>query len=337
MSSRVLVVNANWLGDVLFSTPALRALKISGRAAHLTVMVPPRCADALRGNPHVDEILVAPDRKLWRRPADLLRVAGDLAQGRYDTAIFFKRSRTKALLAGLAGIRERAGYSSGAFGESLTRPLGLPPRDVHRIDLYLEIAKRLGVEPAGRVPEFHPTDADRSMARELLASRGVGKSQPYVVAHAGGNWDLKRWPAGHFSRWIRLFRARRPWIVVLCGTAAERPLVERLRTEAADTGVVSICGETSLGALAAVLSAAKFLITNDSGPIHLAATQKTPILGLFGPTSPERTGPVSDGRVSIVRRDPGCEIPCYFRSCDHRLCMEAITPEAVLEEAERLA
>jgi len=97
--------------------------------------------------------------------------------------------------------------------------------------------------------------------------------------------------------------------------------------------VVSLCGKTTLDVLARLLKGAEFLLSNDSGPIHLAASQKTKLIGLFGPTSPVLTGPVSDAPMSILWKDVGCEVPCYYRSCNYRVCMELVTPQEVFQKS----
>ena len=116
---------------------------------------------------------------------------------------------------------------------------------------------------------------------------------------------------------------------MVCGTRSEKGLADEIAARFSDGRAVSLSGETSLGELAALLKRARFLVSNDSGPIHLAASQKTKILGLFGPTSRELTGPISDGPVRILSKDVGCRVPCYFHDCDYRVCMELITPEEV--------
>ncbi len=335
--SRILIVNVNWLGDVLFSTPAIRALRKHRPDAFLACLVPPRCRELLERNPHLNEVITLPDDTSFLRSAGgTLAAAFALGRRRFDTAVFFHRSRTKMWAARAAGIRERLGFERpGGVAALLTRTVPLPKAPLHRLDLFLALLGGLGVPSDGRRIEFVPGEGAAAELETLLASCGVRSDEPYAVVHPGGNWDLKRWPAGHFARWIRLFRERFGWKVVLCGTAPERGVVEAIRAEAGE-GAVSLCGRTSLGALALLLKRARFLLSNDSGPIHLAASQGARILTLFGPTSPELTGPVSEGRTLEIRKDVGCEVPCYFRSCDHRVCLDLVTPEEVLERTREL-
>lgn len=334
--NRILVFNVNWLGDVLFSTPALRALRKARPGAHIACLVPARCREALANNPHVDEVIVADDDTSFFAWPRALALAVSLRARRFDTAIFFHRSKTKAFVARLAGIPERFGFDASAVRRGLTRAWPPPVPPFHRIDYFLGLVRAIGVPDDGRTPDFFPREEAERELDDLFREKGLRRDAPYVVVHAGGNWDLKRWPPAHFAEWIRLLRARRPWTAVLCGTASEAGVAESIVKEFPAGEAVSLGGRTSLDALALLLRGAKLLVSNDSGPLHLAATQKTPILGIFGPTSAAETGPISDGPLRIVSKDVGCEVPCYFRDCDRRVCMEWISPQEAFAEAESL-
>ena len=236
----------------------------------------------------------------------------------------------------LAGISERIGYDTPDRRRFLTRIIPPPANPLHKTDFFLNLLAAINVPSDGRVPDFF---SDPEMEKTFLNRRrewGIGNGEPYAVVHPGGNWDLKRWPAALFIEWIRIFRKEYPWKIFLCGTESEKLITDTIMREFSTDAVISLCGQTNLGELALLLKGAKFLLSNDSGPIHLAASQKTKIIGLFGPTSPDLTGPISDASVEILRKDVGCEVPCYFRSCHYRVCMDWITPQEVLEKARGL-
>jgi lipopolysaccharide heptosyltransferase II len=218
----------------------------------------------------------------------------------------------------------------------LTHALEPPASPAHKIDAFLYLLSGVGIPAAGRAPELVPTSEERASLEARLSAAGVRPADALAVLHAGGNWALKRWPAGYFVRWIRLLRAKGPWKIVLCGTASEEALAREITGAFADGTVVSLCGGTSLGELAALMRRASLVVSNDSGPLHVAASQRARILGLYGPTSPRETGPVSEGPVRILWKDVGCQVPCYFRDCDHRACLDLLTPEEVFERTEEL-
>lgn len=323
---KTLVVAPNWMGDVLFLTAALRALRRSGD--NVVCMVPERCALLLERNPNVDEVIVADDRDTpaaWFSAPRLLRI---LRAKRFDRAIFFHRSASKKFLAYLAGIPKRVGFSLGSGKDFfLTEAITPPPAGTHRADFFLELLKSQDIAAVGRAPDFFP--AEKALNGELSAP------QPYAVIHPGGNWDLKRWPAKHFAAFTRLFLEKQPdWTFVVCGTPGETGLAQEVVRLAGSPRVKSFCGKTTLDELAILLRGARFFLSNDSGPIHLAASQKTPTVGLFGPTAAAVTGPISEGPVLIVSQDVGCQVPCYFRACDDHLCMEWLSPQEVFHKTE---
>ncbi len=328
---RIVVVNQNWLGDVLFSTPALRALKKHFPDSHLACLAPSRVSTVLRSNPSVNEVIEYDDRASFRSPFGLIRAIAALRRRGFDRAYFFHRSKTKVWIAKTAGIRERYGYGYPRRDPLLTHACPPPEAPKHKIDYFLELLSYFGVASDGRHMDYSVSAAAEAAVWKKLDRIGIRAGEAYVTVHAGGNWDLKRWPVLSFAAWIRQFRRHYGWKIVLCGTAQERSLCEEILSHSGREGVASLCGETSIEELAALLKNSKLLLSNDSGPIHLAASQRTPLLGLFGPTSPERTGPVSLGPMRVLHQDVGCEVPCYFRSCDHRVCMELLSPDQVFQ------
>ena len=335
---RILIVNVNWLGDVLFSTPAIRAIRKKFPESFIACLVPPRCEALLKNNPYLNEVILCEDRHPFISWFKFIPTVFQLRKRHFDTAIFFHRSRTKVFLAWLAGIPERIGFQAPGGKRWLTRAVAFPKIKLHKTDIFLKLLEASGIPSDGRVPDFVPAAGAADELSALFYKQGIDGNSPYVVVHAGGNWDLKRWPAEYFMEWSRLFRQKFPWKIILCGTDKEEALSDKIAQPFKSGEVVSFCGKTSLDALALLLKGARLLVSNDSGPIHLAASQRTKILGLFGPTSADETGPISDAPVSIFRKDVGCEVPCYYRACNYRICMEWLTPgEAFLKAQDLLA
>ncbi len=326
--TRILIINQNWMGDVLFSTPAIRAIRKKFPNAFISCLVPERAADVLRHNPRLNEVLIYNERASLVSFMEPLRVFGLLSKRQFDSVFMFHRSRSKSFLCKLAGIRTRIGYERKGQ-KFLTQAVPLPPQPLHKTDYFLNLVEAAEIPADGRVPDFEVTQDEIESLDKKLAGKGVARGENFIVIHPGGNWNLKRWPVAHFFRLLELFFKQTPWKAVVCGARSEKGLADEIVARFSDGRAVSLSGETSLGELAALLKRARFLVSNDSGPIHLAASQKTKILGLFGPTSRELTGPISDGPVRILSKDVGCRVPCYFHDCDYRVCMELITPEEV--------
>lgn len=184
---------------------------------------------------------------------------------------------------------------------------------------------------------FFLDETSRAGLQDKLNGAGVSPGQPYVVIHIGGNWLLKRWPLEYFVQWVHLWLEKQKGSVVICGSDPEQELSTRLIEKVQNKRLVSLCGKTTLDELAWLLKGARLVVSNDSGPSHLAATQKTPLIGLFGPTSAQWTGPVSSGPLHVFQARVGCAVPCYYKTCSDHLCMRSILPQTVFRKAEEMA
>ena len=335
-NKRILLVTAHWLGDVLFLTPAIRAIRKKYPDAYLAALAPPRVRRVLERNPHLNEVLTMNDRASIRGWIGWVPVIFEIRKRHFDTAIIFLRSKTKAFLLKMAGIPERLGYSAKGRDQWLTRVVRLPETRWHPLDLHLNLIGEAGIPSEGRHMEFFPDPAAEGSLRQKLREHGITSTQRYAVVHAGGNWALKRWRPDYFAECIRSFMKEFSFKTILCGTSAEEGVCREIQSLVSAGEVISLCGKTSLDELAWLMKNAEFLLSNDSGPLHLAASQGTRVIGLFGPTSPELTGPSSLAPVGVLQKEVGCEVPCYYRSCNYRVCMDWLMPEQVIEKVKEL-
>ena len=333
--NRILLVQQNWLGDALFATPAIRAVRKKFPDAYIACLAPARALAALKNNPYINELIECPDRVSVFSGA-FWKLVFLLRSQKFDTAVFFHRSSTRVRLAKFAGIPNRIGFVSPARKAPLTRAVEAPAAKLHKIDYFLYLIQSAGIASDGRLMDFSPDPKAAAELDKIFAENGIRQDEPYAVVHAGGNWNLKRWPSEYFSQWIYYFFEKYRWKVIVCGTLGEGEMVQKIISKFSSGQAVSLCGKTSLDVLALLLKNAKLLLSNDSGPIHLAATQKTRIIGLFGPTSVLETGPVSDAPLKILQKNVGCEIPCYYESCNYRVCMDFLLPDEVFMETQKI-
>ncbi len=334
---RILVVCPNWLGDVLFATPFIRAVKRSYPDSELDVLLPSRVKDVLRNNPHIRETLTYNERMNVVSFFGSLCLLAKLRGRSYDAGILLTPSKTKSRLLHAAGIRIRAGYAQAGKDEAMTHRVPTPPNEVHKIDYFLNLATELGLQNRSREMDFFPDEPSCLSLQSKLRVAGVEADAPYVVIHIGGNWLLKRWPLSYFAMWVKLWLEAQKGYVVICGTSSEEELSSRLSDGLSDKRLVSLCGQTTLAELSWLLKGARLVVSNDSGPAHLAATQKTPMIGLFGPTLASLTGPVSSGPLHIFQARVGCAVPCYYKTCSDHLCMRSIPPLSVFQKAQEMA
>ena len=227
----------------------------------------------------------------------------------------------------------RVGYITDKRKWMLTHPVRMPSLETHRIDFYLGLLKPLNISPHGREVELAVSQQGKNEWRVLKSQTILKEGRKYVVLHPGGNWDLKRWPVEYYAQIIRHLGSKGICSVV-CGTERERDLSEYLLRSSGLNPVISFCGKTSVASLMALISESSLLISNDSGPLHLAAGLQVPHVGLFGPTTTETTGPVSKGKQRLLQNKIGCVLPCFFQSCHHRICMENLRPLEVIKEID---
>jgi lipopolysaccharide heptosyltransferase II len=330
---RILIVEVNWLGDVLFSTPFIKAVRKKFKDAHIACMVAPRAKEVLEGNPHIDEIIIYDEKGAQRSVFGKLCLIGVLRRKRFDLAILLHRSLTRTLMAVFAGISERAGYATPKRRPFLTLPLEPGDPDLHKVEYFLRIAEHLGCDISEKGCEFFVTEKNREYIKGELSEAGITEGDLLVVINPGGNWPPKRWGEENFAKLgdilIKGYKAK----VVLSGADTDKARAERIKGRMAEDAVI-LAGRTGLKDLAALTERADFVISGDSGPMHIAVAMKSNVIALFGPTSPGLTGPYGEGNYRVVRSRADCEVPCYELACRDYKCMDAITVEDVVEAFE---
>ena len=325
--NKILVVNINWLGDAIFSTPVFAALKGAYPSAHVACLCVPRVAEVLAFCPDVDEIIIYDEKGRDRWPWNKLRLILQLRQKKFDAAFVLHRSMSRGLLVYLAGVPQRIGF--GKAKVLLTHPIGSPSESIHRRDQYLKVIEKYGIAVPDRRCSLRLSEAPSKSADEKLMARGITAEDKFIVFNTGGNWDLKRWPV---ERWVGLTRymhAHSKLKMVFSGAQTDHTTVKKI-IEQANVPAVNLAGQTTLGESLRVFARAKVVVSADSGPLHLASSVGTKVVGIFGPTRPEITGPQGRGESDIVFKAVGCnKTPCYHLGCINNVCMKSIEVEDV--------
>ena len=326
---RILVVNVNWLGDTLFVTPFIRALKEHNPSAYIAVLTHPRCREILECNRSIDEIIVYNEKSQYLGFLSRFSMISKLRSKNFDTAFILRKSLSRTMMLFLSNIKERIGYDNRKSGFLLTKKVPLPEVKLHKVEYFLGLAKAVGIKPKNRHYEFFVSRDSEDDADRLLQKEGIRPDEEFIAMNAGGNWDLKRWPVENFIELGSEASKRFNIKVVLTGAKKDVDLCNRIEKEMKHKPVV-LCGKTDLKTLAAVFKRAKKVISNDSGPSHIAAGVGADVLVIFGPTDPNITGPCGR-KVTILKKDVGCEVPCYRLLCKDNKCMKAVTVKDVLE------
>lgn len=328
---KILVFELNWLGDILFSLPFLRALRKRFPEAWIACAVVPRYAELLVNNPWIDDIIALSDNNGLTGLPERISFVSRIRRDEYDTAFFLKPSRTKTAMARTAGITERIGFSGKET--AITREVGAADMGSHRVDHILALASAFGVHNADCRYEYFISDADTERMETLLKKSGGGTHR-IVVLNPGGNWDAKRWPAERFSELAEKLLDRFEDIeVALTGGAKDRALADGIVARANSDRCYSLAGKTGLNELAALFKKSVLVVSADSGPLHLASSSGARTIALFGPTAESVTGPRGKGKSIVIKGDPECEVPCYIDVCKKDfICMKSISADKVFEE-----
>ena len=333
---RVIVRGTNWVGDAVMTIPALRELRRVLPTAHLTLATRSSTAALFDEADFLDDLLIYD-----RAPRDLsatLRQTREWRARKFDLALLFQNAFEAAMIGFGARVPVRIGYAAQGRRPLLTHPIALPKwrSERHEVFYYLNLITGLEQFLYGRSaavqhePVFGLTvsDARRDKARALLSKAGAHVDWPLVVICPGStNSRAKRWPADRFATLADKISRDLEADVALIGSRDELEVSERVAS-LMEKRPLMLTGRTDLAEAVAVLSLSDVLITNDTGPAHIAAALERPTLVIFGPTNPVTTRPFSNV-AEIIRHAPDCA-PCMLRDCpiDHR-CMTAITPDEV--------
>ena len=351
---KILLVRLRLIGDVIFTTPLIRELRRRYVDAEIVYLVERSAAPIVRGNPHLNEVIVVDHTRGWQRIKDDLRLARRLHRARFDTAIDLHGGPRSAWLTWATRAPVRIGYDIKGRGWMYTtqahRPRELRPRHSveNQWDLLhlLDSQWTLGADrERDRVEMAVDATAMAAMDRRLAAA-GVAAGDCVVVLHVSAGNPFRRWPETAFAELaagLATGGARR-WVFVTSGPSdhdAAARVVAAARTRVGQRGDRIVDAEGwSLDDLRAAVERAALFVGGDSGPLHIASTSDVPIVGLYGPTLSERSAPWRSLRIPTASVDPGT-LPC--RPCDQRVCapgdfrcLSGIPAARVLEAAEKL-
>ena len=332
-NGRILLIKPSSLGDIVHALPVVPALKERWPAVHITWLVKRQWADLVERAAGVDRVWpVDATVRSWCGCARALRAE------RFDLAVDLQGLFRSAALARLSGAPMRIGFGNGREGSPwfYTQLVPVPSVEVHAVDRYLSVAAALGAPPQGPPQfRFNMLDADMAVVRDVCQRKGISVDRPWVAVNVSARWPTKRWPLSSFGVVLDRLHHEGLGPAVVVGSADDRRDANELRT-LSKSPFIDLTGAIPLGCLPALLSTATAMITNDSGPMHVAAAVGTPVVALFGPTSAARTGPYGAGHRVLARQVP-CS-PCFSRVCRHSPAMEClhlITPDDVVEAVRR--
>ena len=334
----ILLIRLSSLGDIVLTSPAIRAVRQHFPQAHISMLVGKQFADLLTENPHLDEVIPF-DRKAGNRnTGQMRRMIRLLRERRFDLAIDFQRKFRTSLLGYLSGAGCRVGYHQPNGVLCTVRVPDRSNRAVRAgrissspaIDRYFTLLHAIGVEATDRTLELFVADTDRAFSHELMATNGIAATRPKIGLFPGAAWQLREWMPDRFAaigdRAAQEFDAQ----VLLFGGPHEERLVEQV-ADLMTTEAISLAGTLGLRQLAALIERCDLFLTNDTGPMHIAAAMQTPTVALFGPGDHIRFQPLDPIHTTIRHHVP-CN-PCkqFTNRCKNNICMKLITVDEVWE------
>jgi len=334
---RIVVRVTNWIGDAVMNTPALAAIRHTFPQAQITVLANPLIAELFTTHEWVDDVMVYDKKGRHAGFSGKLAIARELRARRFDLAILLQNAFDAALIAWLAGIPRRVGNISDGRGFLLThrfdhRPLG---EELHHVDNYLTMLAQFGITGTEKRQLLCVTEEEAQRAEALLASAGIGKDDFLIGINPGAAYgSAKRWYPERFAEVAGILAQRWQAKVIVLGGPSEVAIAADIE-KALDGKCLNVAGKTKVRELMPLIKRCNFFVTNDSGPMHIAAAFGTPLVAIFGSTDHRTTYPFSDN-TALVRKETECA-PCLLRECptDHR-CMTAVTADDVVAAAEKL-
>jgi heptosyltransferase-2 len=336
---KIMIRATNWVGDAIMALPALRAVRGKFADAHVAVVARPYVADIYRDQRVCDELIVYDARGEHAGLSGRERLAGELRNRQFDSALLLQNAFDAAWLAWRAGIRERIGYARDGRSLLLTRAIAVPKRGetpAHEQFYYLELLKRAEwIETAAGETEISLRISEEAAGQaesRLLAAKSRRGATRIAIGAGASYGSAKCWLPERFARVADALAEKFDAEVLLFGTPAEAQVSSAI-VGAMRHAAIDLTGATSIAELPALLSRCQLFIGNDSGAMHVAAAVGLPIVAVFGPTDPLGTAPVTP-RCTVVQQKPYCS-PCFLRRCptDHR-CMTRVSPEQVQVAAE---
>ncbi len=357
---RILVRGVNWLGDAVMTTPALLRLREKYRGAHITLLTPAKLRDLWRQHPAVDEVIG------FDTGEGLFSVGRKLRAGKFDLALVLPNSPRSAMETWLGHVPQRIGYARAWRNWFLTRAVPTrsghvrmrkptvreirllidvprivtggfkPPTAAHQLYEYLHLVAALGASNESTPPSLVVTPEEvEAAARKFGLTETLRVPRPVFGLNPGAEYGpAKRWPVARFIAAAREIQQRTNCVWLILGGQGDAALADEiysaLRTP--PSALHNLAGQTSLRELMALLKLCRVLLTNDTGPMHVAAALGTPVVVPFGSTLPELTGPGLPGdlRHRLLKSDAPCS-PCFLRECpiDFR-CLNGISSDRVV-------
>jgi len=344
---RILIVKLSAIGDVVHTLPALNALRRHYPSAHITWLVEEAAADLVIGHKALDDVIVS-RRKTWlpglrgrgrhRHLTEIIRFIKKLRAERFDMIFDFQASFKGAVLVAMVRSRQKIGFGRGLEHQEgsywvLNKRIPAVSMEIHALKRGLLMLEKIGIRNREIEYGIPIGEDDDRWVHTKLAALGISPETPIIVINPMAKWPTKLWVEARFVQLADQIATRFGRPLIFTGSREDRHGINAIISQLHQTAF-NLAGETNLIQLAALLRRAEIMVTTDTGPMHIAAAVGTPVVALFGPTAPWRTGPYGD-QHRIVTAKLNCA-PCFKRTCPTAACMAGIRVEEILMKLDEM-
>ena len=326
---RIIVIDLLYLGDLMFATPFFKELRKNFPRARIDLIVNSNFHPIMEGNSNLDNVYAY--NKKWTFGQNI-KFAKLLRNNNYDLGINIHGSWRTTLLLKLIGPSYTIGYGKKGQGLFFSRRL-TQPRNRHMVDVYLQVLQKMGLKVDAGLPSLEIKKNIRDEVDKKLINWGISPKERLIALNTAGTWPTKRWTTKGFAQ-LGDELNRKYGKVILVGSQEDLSLVEKI-VNLMETKPVIATGKTSLQELAALLARCDLVISNDSGPVHVAAAVGTSTITIFGPSDDVKYRPLGENH-KVVKANIDCR-PCGKHLCPfgHHQCMTQINPVKILNELEQ--
>jgi heptosyltransferase-1 len=320
---KILVVKPSSLGDVVHSLPFLNAIKTCFPAASIHWVIAKGLEGIFEGHPMIDKLWII-NKDDWKKIGNLKVTANELKElfknlkkEKYDVVFDLQGLLRSGIITSATGARARVGFKEAREGSRFFYTHKVEGgKNIHAVDRYLKMAQFVGCDISDIIfPLQVPTGTSSCIA-------GLPPDQKYAVIVPGARWKTKKWPAEKFGK----LSSRLPLKSIIVGGRDDKNIADEI-VSLSSGRATSLAGKTDLIELIEIMKHARFVVSNDSGPMHIAAALGIPVFAIFGPTDPGKTGPYGKGHIVIMENVP-CA-PCFRRTCEDLKCMNSLSVEKV--------
>ncbi|MDR0408295.1 MAG: glycosyltransferase family 9 protein [Campylobacteraceae bacterium] len=334
-NKKILVTFLMHLGDLILVTPFIRALRKAAPNSYITMLVDDKLKDVVMFNPNLNQVITIDKKGRDNTIMSLVKCAKDLSSQNFDMVINLHPNERCSFICTFTKTAFRTGTSHALFRWRWDRYIKLD-RTLHAADMYLEVLKKLGIRDiSNNGLEIFPSSAHFKEADNFWHLNGVKPDDKLVGFNIGSAVITKRWANERFAK-VADILTMEGYKIVFFGGKMDMNMVDNAAS-CMRTNPIIATGNFSIGALAAAMRRCSLIITNDSGPMHVAISQKTPIVALYGPSNPKLYGPYTKNAI-VVKANPPCD-GCkkgMRHTCNDLQCMKRLTVEQVIKASEKM-